>query len=480
MTVPIIYRLDNAPRGVTGKGSNLAPADVDNNFYNLAVALDTIQGSLRTTVSIDHFIVSGTQFFVVMSDHSERGPYTLPTVQWNFRGVWQPLTAYAVNDVFTHGTVVYIDLLAVTSASTFDPGANDGMGHDYYEVLISVPNPVPAGGAVGTVLTKNSTTDFDATWSLPTLSGLFDVAFLSSPGLVAGQSLVFNGVHWTNGGAASVALEGLSDVSIPASPALASGSTLIWNGAVWGAQTLDIHLVCPGVSDTALSTGDVIAYDTNSTSQYKNRPINALQSHSGAITLSNAYLAYDVGTAIAVATTITIPTDASGVWSATSSSWFGAVALVGSSSVTIAASGVTLHIPAGRLAQTRTVGSAIKASKFGTANSWYVYGDLAFDATQAALGNTGTISVDLAATGLEFYTATPSGAITYNMANPQAGRRVTFILTTSGTSSFNITFGTGFKTTGVLATGTVTAKTFSVSFICDGTNLVETSRTTAM
>ena len=58
---------------------------------------------------------------------------------------------------------------------------------------------------------------------------------------------------------------------------------------------------------------------------------------------------------------------------------------------------------------------------------------------------------------------------------------MTFVVTTSGTtSSFTITFGTNFKTTGTLATGTVTAKVFTVSFIGDGSNMCETSRTTAM
>jgi len=51
---------------------------------------------------------------------------------------------------------------------------------------------------------------------------------------------------------------------------------------------------------------------------------------------------------------------------------------------------------------------------------------------------------------------------------------------TSGTTSYTMTFGTGFKTTGTLATGTVTAKTFVLNFISDGTSLIETSRTTAM
>jgi hypothetical protein len=57
--------------------------------------------------------------------------------------------------------------------------------------------------------------------------------------------------------------------------------------------------------------------------------------------------------------------------------------------------------------------------------------------------------------------------------------RVVLILT-SGTTSFTITFGTGFKPVGTLATGTTAARIFAISFISDGTNLYETGRTAAM
>jgi hypothetical protein len=54
------------------------------------------------------------------------------------------------------------------------------------------------------------------------------------------------------------------------------------------------------------------------------------------------------------------------------------------------------------------------------------------------------------------------------------------LILTSGASSFTITFGSGFKPTATLATGTTTARVFAVSFISDGTNLYETGRTVAM
>jgi len=100
------------------------------------------------------------------------------------------------------------------------------------------------------------------------------------------------------------------------------------------------------------------------------------------------------------------------------------------------------------------------------------------NSTVTALATSGTISVD--PTLGEVFTCTPSNACTFNAASAAAGTQVTFVFTTSGTSSFVMTFGTSFKSTGTLATGTVTAKVFTVSFISDGTNLNETCRTGAM
>lgn len=72
----------------------------------------------------------------------------------------------------------------------------------------------------------------------------------------------------------------------------------------------------------------------------------------------------------------------------------------------------------------------------------------------------------------ETINATTTGAV--------AGRSYFIRILTSGTTSRTLTFGTNFKSTGTLATGTTTAKTFVVQFIFDGTNFCEVSRTTAM
>lgn len=70
--------------------------------------------------------------------------------------------------------------------------------------------------------------------------------------------------------------------------------------------------------------------------------------------------------------------------------------------------------------------------------------------------------------------------INFSTTGYQAGTEIFLEIVTNGTTSYTITFGTGTKNQGTLATGTVSAKTFVVSFVFDGTNWVETSRTSAM
>lgn len=96
----------------------------------------------------------------------------------------------------------------------------------------------------------------------------------------------------------------------------------------------------------------------------------------------------------------------------------------------------------------------------------------------SALGNTGAVSLDPALG--DVFTTAPTGDMTINASSALLGARVSVVVTTANTTSRTLTFGTNFKTTGTLATGTVASKVFTISFIGDGTNLNEVSRTTAM
>lgn len=90
----------------------------------------------------------------------------------------------------------------------------------------------------------------------------------------------------------------------------------------------------------------------------------------------------------------------------------------------------------------------------------------------------GTLALAFATNGVVQVTPNATGTLTTTV--PPAGTRCTLIVLTSGVTSFTMTFGTGFKTTGTLATGTVTARYFIFEFISDGTNLIESSRTVAI
>lgn len=96
----------------------------------------------------------------------------------------------------------------------------------------------------------------------------------------------------------------------------------------------------------------------------------------------------------------------------------------------------------------------------------------------AAPATTGTMTTTL--TNVSTVTITPTGSCTFNASGGIAGSDCTFVITTSGTSAFTLTWGTNFKSTGTLSTGTVNAKVFTVSFRYDGTNWNETARTPAM
>lgn len=91
---------------------------------------------------------------------------------------------------------------------------------------------------------------------------------------------------------------------------------------------------------------------------------------------------------------------------------------------------------------------------------------------------TGAMTANMAAARV--LTITPTGACTFNASGGTAGHEVTFAITTSGASSFTLTWGTNFRKTGTLATGTTTARFFSVTFVCvNGTIWQETARTAA-
>lgn len=104
-----------------------------------------------------------------------------------------------------------------------------------------------------------------------------------------------------------------------------------------------------------------------------------------------------------------------------------------------------------------------------------VVGQLVETIAVVTAGATPALDASLAS----LYTLTPGEDETITATNVTAGSGATLVVTTSGTTSRTLTFGTGFKSTGTLATGTTSAKVFVLKFVGVGTSLVEVSRTTA-
>jgi hypothetical protein len=101
-----------------------------------------------------------------------------------------------------------------------------------------------------------------------------------------------------------------------------------------------------------------------------------------------------------------------------------------------------------------------------------------FGCTSKSLTSATTIALDCRDGDLQ--TLTPAHDATINASNQIAGQKLSLILTTSGTTAYTLTFGTGFKSSGTLGTGEVSAKKFVIQFVSDGTSLVELARSAAL
>ena len=141
---PVKYVSNNPPYW-TGTGSPLTHTDHDGTHNNFDYRLTTVEADIAAAnfAGIDYFSVTGSNFYVHLTNHEILGPYPLPGVQWNFTnpptGLWLPSHAYNPYDVFYYGSYLYSVNYAHTSALTFDPGANDGMGNNYYRQILGIP-----------------------------------------------------------------------------------------------------------------------------------------------------------------------------------------------------------------------------------------------------------------------------------------------------------------------------------------------------
>ena len=106
-------------------------AEVDNHFRDLDQRTAALEAGPAETVGIAQVAVTGTTFTIVLTDRSSRGPFNLPSAKFNLVGEWGPNTPYVPNSFITEAGKTYLILYPHTSAAFFNPGANDGVGHNY-------------------------------------------------------------------------------------------------------------------------------------------------------------------------------------------------------------------------------------------------------------------------------------------------------------------------------------------------------------
>lgn len=159
------YRTNDPARWGTGQGFNLSPAQVDINFWDLVQRMLAQEARPDPSAGILFFEINGIMFYVHMTDGSVQGPYELPVAIFRDRGPWLPNAPYSKMDTFNINGGLYVVLVDHTSDTTFDPGANDGAGNDFYQLMIQTPgSSLPGGGAVGQLLIKATDVDYSVRW----------------------------------------------------------------------------------------------------------------------------------------------------------------------------------------------------------------------------------------------------------------------------------------------------------------------------
>ena len=135
----LTYRLAG-PWGA-GKGSNLQPSEVDNNFWAIAQAIVDLETNPAQPVGIESITMSGSSMTIHLTDGSTMGPFLIPVLTFTWRGEWQPGTSYAELDVFTVvNTGIFMVLMdyTVPPDDAFSPDTEVGGNPVYLQLFGSV------------------------------------------------------------------------------------------------------------------------------------------------------------------------------------------------------------------------------------------------------------------------------------------------------------------------------------------------------
>lgn len=227
LMVDIAFRTDNAPLW-TGQGSDLDAPQIDENFYNLKVAIEAAVASIGDGADdIVSISLSGTSLYFHKASGEILGPISIPVVAPNWRAEWAALTAYAQMDLFrVTGTGLYLVLQDHTSAATFDEGATQG-GNPLYLKLFgfsgaSGVNLADLGDVALTGLSDQQFLRYDSgtgKWvnvTLDALTGLDSLADVTLTSPSDGEVLRFNSGtgEWENQALGTMADQNAGAVAI--------------------------------------------------------------------------------------------------------------------------------------------------------------------------------------------------------------------------------------------------------------------------
>jgi hypothetical protein len=130
------------------KGSPITEAEYDGSLHNLDDRVTVNEASTASiVVPVDFEINTAGHLDVIMSNSTVIDAGAIPVAEsfaQSYKGAWAPLTHYFENDLFKAPTSNWLGAVLIdhVSASSFDWGANDGMGHNFYAVAVPI-SPAP-------------------------------------------------------------------------------------------------------------------------------------------------------------------------------------------------------------------------------------------------------------------------------------------------------------------------------------------------
>lgn len=256
----LTYRTNDGTRWGGGQGSPLSAVTVDLNFWALFTAVTALEtafvGGAAAGIDFISQPTGGDMFYIHLTDHRVLGPYKIPTAQWNPRGEWQPLHAYAAFDVVSHNGSVYLVSVPHTSGSTFSALSTDGLGHTLYMLLLTTPaNSMPNGGTVGQRLVKASGSPFVTEWASDKRVLFVQVNGHPDPSELLLQYAVVDHSYLPASLIGSAFFEGIRSLGL-------SSYTLLLNGSAIGSIDFEggsPEVIVVTLNRTTLIPGDVLS-----------------------------------------------------------------------------------------------------------------------------------------------------------------------------------------------------------------------------